>query len=98
MACSLFLTGVLFVEGRVHIVYILLVHFLLCLLDCFAESLEMHDLPLAQEADDVIHVRAVAETQAIDGFLILVRLGMIGVVGVETLPAESMRKNFYLSG
>ena len=30
---------------------------------CFAKALEVDDLPLPQEADDVVHVRIIAETQ-----------------------------------
>ena len=32
---------------------------------CFAETLEMHHLPLAQEFDDVVYIRIVAQTKDI---------------------------------
>ena len=30
---------------------------------CFAKALEVHDLPLTQEPDCVVHIRVIAETQ-----------------------------------
>lgn len=51
------------VKSRVDIVDVLLVHFLFGQLNGFAKSLEMHDLPLPQETDDVVHVGVVGQAE-----------------------------------
>ena len=53
----------LFVEGRIHIVDVFLVHLLTGQLQALAEALEMHHFPGPQELDDVVDVRIVAEPQ-----------------------------------
>ena len=71
------------VEGRVDKIDIFLVHAILRKAQSLAEALEMHDLPGAQELDDVVDVRVVAEPQDVvvgDAGLLLRRqvLGQIG--------------------
>ena len=51
------------VEGRVHIVDVLLAQAVFGQAQALAEALEVHDLPLAQESDGVGDVRVVAEAK-----------------------------------
>ena len=51
------------VEGGVGEVDVFGVHALLAQAQALAKALEVDDLPLPQEADDVVHVRIIAETQ-----------------------------------
>lgn len=51
------------VEGRVDEVDILLAHAILRKPQPLAEALEMHDFPGAQELDDIVDIRVVAEPQ-----------------------------------
>ena len=53
------------IESGVGEVDVLGVHLLLTQPQALAEALEVDDLPLPQEADDVVHVRVVAEPQDI---------------------------------
>ena len=52
-----------FIKRGVHEIDVLLIHLLLRQPKSFTEALEMDDLPSPQEADDVVHVRVVAETE-----------------------------------
>ena len=53
----------LFIERRVCKVNIPLIHFFLGQSNGFAETLEVHDLPLPQEADDVGNVGIITHAQ-----------------------------------
>lgn len=55
----------LFVEGWIEEIDVLLVHFVLCDLQSLTESLEVDDLTFSQETDDVVYIGIVAETQDI---------------------------------
>ena len=49
----------LFVESRVGKVHVFLVHALLGQGDGLAKPLEMDDLPLPEEADDIVDIRVI---------------------------------------
>ena len=49
------------IEGRIHIVYVLLVQFLTEKLNSLSEALEVDDFPLSEELDYVVYIRIVAE-------------------------------------
>ena len=51
-----------YVVGRVEGIEVVLIQMLLRASQNIAESLEMHDLPLTQEADDVVDVGIVGQT------------------------------------
>lgn len=51
------------VKGGVGEIDVFGIHFLLAQPQALAKALEVDDLPLPQEADDVVHVGIVAETQ-----------------------------------
>lgn len=51
------------VKGWVGKIDIFRVHLLFAQPQALAKALEVDDLPLPQEADDVVHVRIIAETQ-----------------------------------
>ena len=53
----------LLIERRIHEIHILLVQFLPEQLHGLAETLEMDDLPLPQEADHIIHIRVIRQPQ-----------------------------------
>ena len=53
----------LFVKRRVGKVDVFLVHLLLGQTHRLAEALEVNDLPLTQEADDVVDIRIVGHAQ-----------------------------------
>ena len=53
------------VQGRIHVVDVPLIQTLPQKLHGFAEALEVDDLALAQEADGVVDVRVVGDTQDI---------------------------------
>ena len=53
----------LHIKCRVHIVYILFVQFFPQQFNGFAETLEMHDFPLPQELDHIVHIRIIGEPQ-----------------------------------
>lgn len=53
----------LFVKRRVGKVDVFLVHLLLGQTHRLAEALEVNDLPLTQEADDVVDIRVVGKAQ-----------------------------------
>ena len=53
------------VKGRIEIVDILFVQFVFGQAQSLAEALEVDDLPLPQEADHVVHIRVITETQDI---------------------------------
>ena len=55
----------LFVECGVGEIDILAVHLFLAQPQTLAEALEVDDLPLPQEADHVVHIRVITETQDI---------------------------------
>ena len=57
------LRGSPFVEGGIGKVDILGVHLVLAQPQAFAEALEVDDLPLPEEADDVVHVRVVGQAE-----------------------------------
>ena len=57
------LHGGLFVESGVGEIDVFRVHFFLAKPQTLAEALEVHDLPLPQEADNIIYVRIVGKTQ-----------------------------------
>ena len=57
------LHGGLFVESGVGEIDVFRVHFFLAKPQTLAEPLEVHDLPLPQEADNIIYVRIVGKTQ-----------------------------------
>ena len=50
-------------DRRIVEIYVPAVEVLAQLLDRLAEALEMHDLPRAEEADDVVHIRIVRQAQ-----------------------------------
>ena len=50
-------------DRRIIEIYVPAVEVLAQLLDRLAEALEMHDLPRAEEADDVVHIRIVRQAQ-----------------------------------
>ena len=58
-------TTLLPVERRVGEVDIFLIHLGLGQFEGLAEALEVDDLPLPQEADHVVHIRVITETQDI---------------------------------
>ena len=53
------------VEGGVGQVHILGVHPLLTQAQALAETLEVYDLPLPQEADHVVHIRVIRQAEDI---------------------------------
>ena len=55
----------LHIDGRIHEIHILPVQLLPQELHGFAKPLEMDDLPLPQEADDVVDIRVIADAQDI---------------------------------
>lgn len=55
----------LFIEGRVGKIDILLIESLFGQLNGFAEPLEVHDFPLPQKADHVIHIRIIGQAEDI---------------------------------
>ena len=63
MLASSFLPSLSGVEGWIGEVDIFLSHALLGQAKSLAEALEMHNLPLAQELDNVIYVRVVAQAE-----------------------------------
>ena len=75
-----FLPGGIFlpIEGGIHIIYVLLVHFFFGQPKPFAEALEVNDLPLTQEFDDIIHIGVIGQPQNIViGFPCLLLCGQI---------------------
>ena len=64
---------VLDVDGRIHEINILLVQLLTQQLHCFAEALEMNDFPLTKEADYIVHIGIIGQSQNVivgcSGFL-----------------------------
>lgn len=62
-APGLGLYGGLLVKSRVGEVDVFRVHLFLAKPQALAKPLEVHDLPLPQEADDVVDVRIVGKTQ-----------------------------------
>ena len=60
-----FAVSALHVDGRIHKVDILSVQLLPQEFYCFAEPLKMDDLPFPEEADDVIDVRIIADSEDI---------------------------------
>ena len=63
MGC--FFAGMLHIEGRVHIVDVLLIQLFTQQLDCFAKPLEMNDFPFSQELDHIVYIRVITEPQDI---------------------------------
>ena len=61
--CGAWLGGGGAVKGRVGKIDIFRVHLLFAQPQALAKALEVDDLPLPQEADDVVHVRIIAEMQ-----------------------------------
>lgn len=61
------------VKGGVVEIDVFLIHLLFTEPQTFTETLEVYDLPLPQEANDVVHVRIVTQTQNVvvgfSGFL-----------------------------
>lgn len=53
----------LHVDGGVHEIHVFLIQLFPQKLDGLAEPLEMHDLPLPEEFDYVIHIRIVGQPQ-----------------------------------
>ena len=58
-------SGLDLVEGGVGKIDVFRVHLLLAQPQTLAEALEVDDLPLPQEADHVVHIRVITETQDI---------------------------------
>ena len=52
-----------FVEGGVGEIDVFGVHLVLAQPQTFAEALEVDDLPLPEEADDVVHVRVIGQAE-----------------------------------
>ena len=77
---------VLFIKGRIHEINILFVHFSPGQFQALAKALEVYDLPLAQEFDDIVHIRVVRETQDI----------VVGLPGL-LLCCDLVRTTFLLS-
>lgn len=53
----------LFVEGRIEEIDVLLVHFVFCKLQALAEALEVNDFAFPEETDDIIYVGVIAEAE-----------------------------------
>ena len=51
------------IKRRIHIIDILLIQLLAEQFHCLAKSLEVYDFPFAQEFDDIVHIRVIAEPQ-----------------------------------
>ena len=60
---AVFIYFTLDIEGRVHKVHILLIQLLPQQLHCLTKALEVHDLPLPEELDHVIHIRVIGQPQ-----------------------------------
>ena len=58
-----FAVSALHVDGRIHKVYILSVQLLPQQLNSLPEPLEVDDLTLPEEADHIINIRIIADTQ-----------------------------------
>lgn len=89
---GLFARAGLFVERRVGEVHVLLVHAFLGQGNSFAEALKMDDFAFPQEADDIVHIRVVGETENVivgeAGLLLwcdLVRTTYSAFSGIETI-------------
>ena len=68
----------LYINGRIHIVHILLVQFIPEKLNRFTETLEMDNFPFPEEFDDIVHIRVVTDSQNVviggSGFLFWERI------------------------
>ena len=76
----------LFVEAGIEIVDILFVQFVFGQAQSLAEALEVNDLPLTQEADDVVDIRIVGHAQDV----------VVGDTGL-LLCCDGVRTTFQMS-
>ena len=49
-------SGLNFIKGRIRQIHVPGIHLLLAQAQAFAEALEVNNLPLSQEADNIIHI------------------------------------------
>ena len=61
--CYYAICGISFVKRRIGEVDVFLIHLVFCQPYRLAKPLEVHDLPLAQEADDIVHIRVIGEAK-----------------------------------